>query len=71
MTATIPLYSRASDIKTFVTGEDCEGGWLLKHLYADELPDTTWFVLGTAIHETIESGILNDWSLDEMLGDAT
>ena len=66
---TIPMYSRSSDIKTFVTGEDCEGGWLLKHLYANELPDTTWFILGTAVHSTIEDSIENDWTLDEMLGD--
>jgi len=65
----IPLYSRASDIRTFALGQGCPMSWLISHLY-DDLPDTTWFITGTAIHEAIETGILEDLTLEDMLSEA-
>lgn len=52
--ADIPMWNRASDVKTMALGDGCKGQWLLSHLYADELPDAVWFILGTALHTAIE-----------------
>jgi len=70
MSATIPLYSRASDLRTFLLSDGCEAAWLLKHLYPDETPDTSWFALGTGLHEAFEACILHDLDLDQLLGEA-
>ena len=65
---TIPLYNRASDVKTLHLDGGCEASWLLKHLYPDETPGAVWFALGTAIHAAIEQGINNDWELFDLHG---
>lgn len=59
-----PLYARSTDIRNLVLGDGCEAQHVLSNLY--ELPDTTWFVLGTALHEAFELIITEDYSLDEM-----
>ena len=64
---TIPLWSRASDIRTLALGNGCEGQWLLSHLYPDDLPDAVWYILGTSIHTAIEETILHDYTLEEMI----
>lgn len=66
-TISIPLWSRASDIRTLALGQGCEGQWYLSHLYRGELPDAVWFILGTAIHTAIEETILHDYTLDEAI----
>jgi hypothetical protein len=53
----IPLWARASDVRTLALGSGCEAGWLMSNLYNAELPDTTWFALGTALHTGIEKSI--------------
>ena len=58
--SSIPIYGRASDIRTLALGTGCEGSWVLNHLYRDELPDAVWFILGTTVHETIERAILEN-----------
>jgi len=64
---TIPLYSRSSDIRNLALNNGCEASSLLSWLFQDELPNTVWFILGTACHEAIEECILEDLDLDEML----
>ena len=62
---TIPMYQRASDIKTLHLDGGCEASWVLKHLYPDETAGAVWFALGTAIHAAIEQVITNDLPLTE------
>lgn len=64
---TIPLYSRASDIRTMVLNQGCDGQLLLRWLYDGELPDAVWFILGTAAHTAYEQAILEDLDLDATL----
>lgn len=64
----LPLYSRSTDIRTLALGQGCEGQWLLSNLLDQELPDTTWFALGTALHEGYELAILGDIeTVDELV----
>lgn len=63
----LPLYARSSDIRTLALGQGCEGQWLLSNLLDDELPTTTWFALGTALHEGYELAIDGDLSTKEEL----
>lgn len=67
---TIPMWTRASDLRTLTLGSGCEGQWLLSHLYDGELPDAVWFILGTSIHTAIEETILNDLSIEDMVASA-
>lgn len=66
----IPFWTRASDIRTLILSGGCQGSWILQKLYADELPDAVWFILGTSIHTAIEETITNDLSLEDMKAEA-
>ena len=65
--ATFPLYGRASDLRTYSLNGGCIGQNVLDHVYKGKLPDTTWFILGTALHTGFEAAILEDLSLEDML----
>lgn len=65
----IPLYSRSSDIRNLALNGGCEASSLLSWLYQDELPDTVWFLLGTAAHEAIETCILNNLGREETIAE--
>ena len=47
-----PYWARASDVRTFALGTGCPAQQAITRLY--EVPDTTWFVLGTVLHEGYE-----------------
>lgn len=64
---TLPVWSRASDIRTLALGSGCQGQWALSHLYSGELPDAVWFILGTSLHTAIEEVITDELTLDEMI----
>ena len=65
---TLPLYSRSSDIRNLALNGGCEGQWALTNLLDGQLPNTTWFALGTAVHDAIETAILDDLSRDDIIG---
>jgi len=67
--SSIPLYSRSSDIRNLALNNGCEASSLLSWLYQTELPDTVWFILGTACHEAIETCILNDLNREELIAE--
>ena len=66
---TIPLYSRSSDIRNLALNNGCEASSLLSWLYQNQLPNTVWFVLGTACHEAIEACILDGLDRDQLLAE--
>jgi hypothetical protein len=62
----LPLYSRASDVRDLA---DCPGKWALSYLYSPELPEMGWFILGDAVHFTIEAAIIDKLSEEEALAE--
>lgn len=62
----VPMTTRSSDVSTM---KDCAGRWALQLFYEGEELPSTYFGLGSAIHETIERTIIEDLDCDQALVD--
>lgn len=53
-TLEIPLFTRSSDIRSL---DECKARWWLEKIYADDLDEAGYFILGTGIHTGVEKMI--------------
>jgi hypothetical protein len=57
----LPMATRSTDVSMM---HQCPGRWVLSNLYESEQAEASFFILGTALHETIEVAINMDLDLD-------
>jgi hypothetical protein len=65
---TLPRFTRASDIRSL---DECQARWFWEKVFADELDEAGYFILGTALHKGFEYVATEDVSLEAAIGVAT
>lgn len=60
----LPMATRSTDVSMMA---QCPGRWVLTNLYEKEQAEASFFLLGSQLHETIETSIVMDLDLDQAL----